>query len=64
MPILRTWASMALLAVPFADPFLIGLVENPEAEADRARRNGYLGDTPATLAAATAGDFSGERRLP
>jgi hypothetical protein len=64
MPILRSWASVALLAVPFADPFLIGMVDNPEAEAIRARQNGYLGSPPAALSAATVRDRSRERRLP
>jgi hypothetical protein len=64
MPILRSWASMALLAVPFADPFLIGMVDNPEAEAIRVRQTGYLGSPSAALSAATARDRSRERRLP
>jgi hypothetical protein len=53
-PILTSWARMALLAVPFADPFLIGLVEIPEAEALHARDNGYAGAVPETAAAPRA----------
>ena len=59
MPILRSWASMALLAVPFADPFLIGMVDNPEAEAIRARQNGYLGSPSAALSASRSWNFFG-----
>jgi hypothetical protein len=40
MPIFTSWARMALLAVPFADPFLIGLVEAPEAGSPQTDENG------------------------
>jgi hypothetical protein len=53
-PILTSWARMALLAVPFADPFLIGLVEIPEADALHARDNGYAGAVPKAAAAPPA----------
>jgi hypothetical protein len=46
MPIFASWARMALLAVPFADPFLIGLVEAPEPGAPQADENGYDNATP------------------
>jgi hypothetical protein len=53
-PILTSWARMALLAVPFADPFLIGLVEIPEADALQARDNGDAGAVPEAAAAPPA----------
>jgi hypothetical protein len=59
MPILTSWARMALLAVPFADPFLIGLVETPEAQALHARDNGYAGVTPETTAATASLPYPG-----
>jgi hypothetical protein len=51
-PILTSWARMALLAVPFADPFLIGLVEPPETGAFPARDGGDAGPDRQTTAAA------------
>jgi hypothetical protein len=51
-PILISSARMALLAVPFADPFLIGLVQAPEADALQARNNGYA--HPESTATATS----------
>jgi hypothetical protein len=51
-PILTSWARMALLAVPFADPFLIGLVKTPEADAVPAGENGDTGTVPEATAAA------------
>ena len=48
--ILISWARMALLAVPFADPFLIGLVETPQGDARYAADTGHAGVIPETSA--------------
>jgi hypothetical protein len=42
-PILTSWARLGLLAVPFADPALIGFAETPEAEKQGARESSHPG---------------------
>ena len=42
--IFASFARMALLAVPFADPLLSGMIETSEEDALRARDNGDAGD--------------------
>jgi hypothetical protein len=63
MPIRQSRARKALLAVPFADPF-IGMVESTRSRSRPRGPNGNVGATSATLAAATAGNFSEERPRP
>jgi hypothetical protein len=58
---------MALLAVPFADPFLIGLVETPEAleaSAQQAGDDGYAGANPETATTNRSRPYPAYSRRP